>query len=158
MTRIQDMTSTQRQSWLVLLADGAVFLWFWQKMTVGFSVNPIEYGMREFGGIIIGLIILTIILHVAISVTFEILTNEEKAKRDERDIEIERRGAFWGYRILQIGVGLTIAGMLMANSLGESFQMSISFETPVQIIFTLVVFSYLADLVKHGVMLYSYGR
>ena len=158
MTTIQDMTSTQRHSWLVLLADGAVFAWFWQKMTVGFSLNPIEYEMGEFGEIVFGLVVLTIILHVVISVVFDIVTKEQKAERDERDIEIERRGAFWGYRILQIGVGLTTVGMLMTSTLGDSFQSSILFETPVQIIFSLVVISYVADLVKHAVMIYGYGR
>jgi len=37
MTRIEDMSETQRQSWITLIADGAVFIWFWQKMTAGLS-------------------------------------------------------------------------------------------------------------------------
>jgi len=28
MTKIKDMTSTQRNSWMMLLANGAVLLWF----------------------------------------------------------------------------------------------------------------------------------
>jgi len=158
MTGIQDMTSTQRQSWLVLLADGAVFVWFWQKMTTGLSPIPLAYDMREFGGIVVGIIVLTIVLHIAISIVFEVMTKSENRKKDERDIAIERRGAFWGYRILQVGLGVVVVGMLMSAAIGEDYQAVISFSSPVQIIFGLIVTSYVADLVKHGVMIHGYGR
>ena len=88
MTKIQDMGSTQRNSWLVLLADGAVFTWFWQKMTVGISPIPIAYDMREFGEIVIGVIILTVILHAVIASIFEFTTGSEKSERDERDLSL----------------------------------------------------------------------
>ncbi len=158
MTRISDMSSTQRKAWLIVLADGAVFLWFWQKMTVGLSLNPIGYDIGEFGRIIFGLVVLTVILHVVIAGIFDHLARKGENGRDERDIEIERRGAFWGYRVLQIGVGIITIGILMSASFEIGFQPSVLFETPVQIIFFLIVFSYIADLVKHGVMIYGYGR
>ena len=158
MTTIQDMTSTQRHSWLVLLADGAVFAWFWQKMTVGLSPLPIAYDMREFGKIVVGIIILTIVLHVVILIIFEMSAKDKNSKRDERDVAIERRGAFWGYRILQIGLGVVIVGMLMSGAIGEDYQALIAFSSPVQIIFGLIVISYVADLVKHAVMIHGYGR
>lgn len=156
MTKIQDMTRTQRQSWLVLLADGAVFVWFWQKMTIGLSPVPIDYDMRAFGEIVVGIILLTIALHIAISVTFEIVSKQEDTGRDERDIGIERRGSFWGYRILQIGLGVVVVGVLMSATFGADYQAPIQFSSPVQIIFGLLVASYLADLAKHAVMIYSY--
>lgn len=158
MTRLQDMSSTQRHSWLVLLADGAVFAWFWQKMTVGLSPVPINYDMRDFGEIVIGIIILTIALHVSISIIFEIVSKTEESGRDERDINIERRGVFWGYRVLQIGLGVVVVGMLMSSAFGTDYQAPIQFSSPVQIIFGLIVISYVADLVKHGVMIHGYGR
>lgn len=158
MTKIQDMTSTQRHSWLVLLADGAVFTWFWQKMTVGFSPRPIDYDMSEFGEIVLGIIILTIALHIAISIVFEVVSKAQNSMRDERDIAIERRGAFWGYRILQLGLGVVVVGMLLSASFGSDYKAPIIFESPVQIIFGLIVTSYVADLVKHAVMLHGYGR
>lgn len=157
-TSIKDMTSTQRHSWLVLLADGAVFAWFWQKMTVGLSLVPIDYDMRSFGEIVLGIIILTIVLHVAISIVFEIKVKDDDSGRDERDINIERRGAFWGYRILQFGLGVVIVGMLLSAGFGEDYQAPIAFSSPVQIIFGLIVTSYVADLVKHAVMIHGYGR
>lgn len=127
-------------------------------MTVGLSPIPINYDMREFGEIVVGIIILTIILHVAISIAFEIASKTEETGRDERDIDIERRGAFWGYRILQIGLGVVIVGMLMSAAIGADYQAPIQFSSPVQIIFGLIVTSYVADLVKHAVMLHGYGR
>ncbi|MEP4051819.1 MAG: hypothetical protein ABJN22_06215 [Litorimonas sp.] len=158
MTKIQDMTSTQRHSWLVLLADGAVFAWFWQKMTVGLSPVPIDYNMQDFGKIVVGIIILTVALHIVISIVFELVAKDDDAGRDERDIAIERRGAFWGYRILQIGLGVVVVGMLMSGAIGEDYQAPIQFSNPVQIIFGLIVTSYVADLVKHAVMIHGYGR
>jgi len=158
MTHIQDMSSTQRQSWLILLADGAVFFWFWQKMTVGLSPIPIDYDMGQFGGIIFGVVVLTIILHAVIAGVFEQATRKVDEGKDERDIEIERRGSYWGYRILQIGVGVIVVGMLMGATFGADYQAPIQFSTPVQIIFGLMVFSYVADLTKHAVMIHGYGR
>lgn len=158
MTSIQDMTSTQRNSWLVVLADGAVFAWFWQKMTVGLSPIPIDYDMAEFGTIVFGIIFLTIVLHIVISVTIELSVKKSKNERDERDIAIERAGAFWGYRIMQIGLGVVVVGMLMNAAIGGDYQAPIQFSTPVQIIFGLIVTSYVADLTKHAVMLHGYGR
>lgn len=137
---------------------GAVFAWFWQKMTVGLSPVPIAYDMGEFGEIVVGIIILTIILHVAISIVFEMSAKDKKSKRDERDVAIERRGSFWGYRTLQIGLGVVIVGMLMSGAIGEDYQALIAFSSPVQIIFGLIVISYVADLVKHAVMIHGYGR
>jgi len=158
MTSLQDMNAAQRQSWLILLADGAVFAWFWQKMTVGLSPFPIDYDIGEFGEIILGLIILTIALHIAISVTFEMVGKKADNTKDERDIAIERRGAFWGYRFLQIGVGVITVGVLMSAGFGEEYRTDLRFDTPVQIVFWLAVISYVADLIKHGVMIYGYGR
>jgi hypothetical protein len=152
------MTSTQRNSWMVLLADGAVFVWFWQKMTYGLSPVPVTNNMDEFGRIVIGIIILTIALHIAISIVFEVTSNSKDRGKDERDIAIERRGAFWGYRILQVGLGVVVVGMLMNGAFGGDYQAPITFSNPVEIIFGLIVTSYVADLVKHAVMIHGYGR
>ncbi len=158
MTRIEDMSSTQRQAWLVLLADGAVFVWFWQKMTSGLTVRPINYDISDFGAIIVGVVILTIILHAAIAAIFDIMSKSEKTARDERDVEIERRGSHIGYRILQFGIGAVIVLMLTGAGMDGGFEQPIELIIPVQIIFALMVVSYIADLVKHAVMIHGYGR
>ena len=72
MTRIEDMSETQRQSWITLLADGAVFIWLWQKMTIGLSPQVVHSGMGEFGALIIRAIIITVILHAVIASIFEL--------------------------------------------------------------------------------------
>ena len=46
----------------------------------------------------------------------------------------------------------------MTAAFGEDYQAPLNFETPVQIIFYLMVISYIADLVKHVVIIYRYGR
>ena len=158
MTKIQDMSSTQRNIWLVLLVDGAVFALFWQKMTVGLSPIPIAYDMREFSEIVLGVILLTVILHIVISSIFQIASGSEKSGRDERDVLIERQGSVWGYRILQIGLGVVVVGMLLSAAVDEGYNFLIAFSSPVQIIFGLMVASYVADLVKHAVMIHGYGR
>jgi len=155
---IQDMTHTQRNSWLVLLADGAVFAWFWQKMTIGFSPVPIDYDMKKFGEIVIGIIFLTIVLHIVISVIFDLSSKGTDSGRDERDIAIERRGAYWGYRVLQVGLAVVVVGILISAGFGYDYLKPIQFSSPVQIIFGLIVTSYIADLTKHAVMIHGYGR
>jgi len=61
------MSETQRQSWITLLADGAVFIWIWQKMTIGLSPQVVHNDMGEFGALIIRAIIITVILHAVIA-------------------------------------------------------------------------------------------
>lgn len=158
MTTIQDMTPTQRHSWLVLLADGAVSAWFWQKMIVGRPPVPINYDMRELGEIVLGVIMLTIALHVVISIVFEVMVKDDDSGRDERDIDIEHRGSYWGYRILQIGLGVVVVGTFLSARFDSDYQAPITFSSHVQIIFGLIVASYVADLVKHVVMIHVYGR
>ena len=158
MAKIQDMSRTERQSWLVVLADGTVFFWLWQKMTTGLSPVPIAYDMDQFGKIVLSAVALTVVLHVIISTIFELSANDKKGGRDERDDLIERRGAFWGYRILQTGIGIVVVGMLLAAVKGEGISTLYAISTPVQIIFALMITSYVADLVKHGVMIHGYGR
>jgi len=156
MTRIEDMSERERQSWVVLLADGAVFAYFWQKMTIGLSPRPVYTDMGEFGEIIIGVIIVTIILHAVIASIFEMRKRKEPYETDERDIQIERKGAHWGYRLMQYGVGTVIFIMFMHAVIGEGYTPPISVKTPVEIIFWLMVVSYVADLVKHGIMILAY--
>ena len=127
-------------------------------MTVGLSPVPIAYDIREFGEIVMGVVILTVTLHIVISIVIDVNSKSKKTGRDERDIAIERRGAFWGYRILQIGVGVVVIGMLMNSAVDEGYYALITFSSPVQIIFGLIVTSYVADLVKHAVMIHGYGR
>jgi len=105
MTKIEDMSEPQRQAWITLLADGAVF---------------------------------------------------DAFEKDERDIEIERKGAHWGYRLMQWGVGGIIVMIFLHHMGGSDFVAPISIEKTAEIIFALLVVSYVADLVKQGIMIWAY--
>ncbi|MGJ8563222.1 MAG: hypothetical protein ACSHXY_06685 [Alphaproteobacteria bacterium] len=156
MTKIEDMSEMERQSWITLLADGFVFAYFWQKTTHGFSPRLIHTDMADFGIIIIGVVIMTIIAHTAIALTFEARKRKEPYDKDERDIQIERKGAHWGYRLMQYGIGGVIVTMFLHAGVGEAYTPPISIKTPAEIIFALMVVSYVADLVKHGIMILAY--
>ena len=67
MTKIEDMSEPQRQAWITLLADGAVFAYFWSKTTIGLSPKLIHTNIKEFGGIILSVVIVTVILHAVIA-------------------------------------------------------------------------------------------
>ncbi len=156
MTRIEDMSETQCQSWITLLADGAVFIWIWQKMTIGLSPQVVHNDMGEFGALIIRAIIITVILHAVIASIFELRKRKEAYEKDERDIQIEHKGAHAGYGILQFGVGGIMYMMFMHNWLEADYTPTFSMQTPVEIIFALLVVSYVASLVKYGVMIFAY--
>lgn len=156
MTRIEDMSEPQRQAWITLLADGAVFVWFWQKLTIGLSPKLIHTNIEEFGEVILGVIFITIILHAVIASIFDLRKRKEPYEKDERDALIERRGAHWGYRLMQWGVGGVIVTMFLHHAIGFDYKPPISIHKPAEIIFALIVVSYVADLVKHGIMILAY--
>ncbi|MEP1229196.1 MAG: hypothetical protein ABJG88_00830, partial [Litorimonas sp.] len=154
--KIEDMSETQRQAWVTLLADGAVFAYFWSKTTIGLSPKLIHTNMDEFGAIIIGVVIATIITHAVIASIFDMRSRKEAHEKDERDIAIERKGAQWGYHIMQWGVGGVILTMLMHHGIGIDYKPPISIQKPAEIIFALLVVSYIADLAKQAVMITAY--
>ena len=156
MTRIEDMSEGERQAWITLIADGAVFAWFWQKSTIGLSPKLIHTNIEEFGAILLGVVFLTIILHAVIASIFDIRKRKGDVEIDERDVEIERKGAHWGYRLMQWGVGGIIVTMVMHAGIGPDYVPPISIEKPAEIIFALLVVSYTADLVKQGLMIQAY--
>ena len=156
MTNIEDMSEPERQAWITLLADGAVFAYFWSKTTIGLSPKLIHTNINEFGEIILGVVIVTVILHAVIAAIFDMRKRKEPYQKDERDITIEHKGAHWGYRLMQWGVGGVIVTLLLHNLIGADYIPPISIQKPAEIIFALLVVSYIADLVKQGVMIWAY--
>jgi len=155
MTKIEDMSEPQRQAWITLLADGAVFAYFWSKTTMGLSPQLIHTNMEEFSGIILSVVIATVIVHSVIGAIFDMRKRKEPYEKDERDITIERKGAHWGYRLMQWGVGGIIVTLLLHNLISD-YSPPISIQKPAEIIFALMVVSYVADLVKQGIMIWAY--
>ncbi len=156
MTKIEDMSESERQAWITLIADGAVFIWFWNKMTVGLSPRPIHTNMDEFGSIVLGVVIFTVILHAIIATVFDLRKRKEKYQKDERDSLIEGNASKWGYTIMQWGVGIIIVTMFLHTLIGPDYTPPVPFQKPVEIIFALMVVSYIADLVKYGLMVKAY--
>lgn len=156
MTKIEDMSEPERQAWITLLADGAVFAWLWSKTTIGLSPQLIHTNIEEFGKIILGVVIVTVILHAVIASIFDMRKRKEPYEKDERDITIERKGAHWGYRLMQWGVGGVIITLLAHSLIGTSYKPPVSIQKPAEIIFALLVVSYVADLVKQGIMIWAY--
>ena len=156
MTKIEDMSEPVRQAWITLLADGVVFAYFWSKTTIGFSPKLIHTEMKDFGEVILGVVIATVILHAIIASIFDMRKRKEAYEKDERDITIERKGAHWGYRLMQWGVGGVIITLLAHNLIGIDYKPPVSIQKPAEIVFALLVVSYVADLVKHGIMIWTY--
>ena len=156
MTKIEDMSEPQRQAWITLLADGAVFVYFWSKTTIGLSPQLIHTNIEEFGEIILSVVIATVILHAVIASIFDMRKRKEAYEKDERDITIERKGAHWGYRLMQWGVGGVIVTLLLHNVVGADYAPPSPIQKPAEIIFVLIIVSYVADLVKQAVVIWAY--
>ena len=156
MTRIADMSEPQRQAWITLLADGAVFTYLWSKSTIGLSPKLIHTQMEEFGGIILGVIIVTVICHAVMSAIFDMRKRKEPCETDERDIAMERKGAHWAYRIMQFGIGAIIVTLLLHHSAWSDYAPPMSMKTPAEIIFALLVVSYIAGLAKQAIVIWAY--
>ena len=156
MTILDDMTETERQSWITLIADGLVFLWFWKAMAPGWSLVPQRFSPAEAGGLFFKLVIVTIIYHAIISAVFEIRRRHDGVDEDERDIEIQSAGSRLGYTLLQLGLGAVIISALLSYVAGENYIGPVTLDTPVQFLFALVFISYVADLARHGLIVYRY--
>lgn len=156
MTRIEDMSEPQRQSWITLLADGAILVWFWQTMSEGYGLLPQHFSPAQISGIFIKLVIITILLHAGIAIAFEMRKRKERFQKDERDAEIARKGSHAGFWLLQIGVGFLIVTLLAQYVIGDTYQGPVSVIKPVEMIYFLCVISYLSDLYRHATILWAY--
>lgn len=156
MSIVESMSEPERQSWVTLLADGLVFLWFWSAIAPGWSLNPTNFSPSETGELFLKLIIVAIFYNAVIGAVFSLRRRHNGVESDERDLEIQSFGSRVGYTALQLGVGLVIIGMLMSYVFGDDFTGSLNFDTPVEILFSLVFISYVADLLRHGVIVARY--
>lgn len=156
MTLIEDMSEPERQSWITLLADGAVFVYFMKQMTGGWSLTPIDYGRSEVAGVFASIVILTIVLHTVIAIIFEIRKNKDGLAKDERDQNIARAGNRNAYWLMQAGVGVLVVTLLIQFVVGDAYMGPISVIKPVEMIFGLAFVSYVSDLVKHATILLGY--
>lgn len=146
MTRVEDMSEPQRQSWITLIADGMVFIWFLRRMLDGQSLVTLSPG--ELIGVFVIVIGWTIAAHIIIALVFETRKKGKGQQADERDADIARRGDRTGYYVLCGFVNVFIFGYLVENAAGEDFQGPISVASPTAVFFWLMVAAYVADLSK----------
>lgn len=157
MTRLQTMSEPERESWVTFIADALVFAWFVKVMLANWTSVPEAKTPRELAEIYITLVVITIIYHVVISLVFAIRRRRDGVESDERDTHIQGEGSNAGYKTLEFGVGMVIIIGLLCFIAGDSYIPPFRIDTPVQFIFALTAVSYVASLIKHGVILLRYG-
>lgn len=158
MTLIKDMSETERQSWMTLIADVSVFYWFWQKMTYGrmpsFRIERYEPGVLL--SIFITAIVLTIILHVVIASIFGLQKGDDDDEGvDERDITIQRKGAAYGFGFLAVAINIILGQMLLENTI-EGYEFALSLNHMSHMFFVLMAITFIGDIIKNGVMVMAY--
>lgn len=156
MSIIADMSEPERQSWVTLLADGLVFMWFWKTIAPGWSFVPDNFTPSETADLFIKLVIVTIFYHTVISIVFALRRRNGDVAKDERDLEIQSFGTRVGYLALHFGVGFIIVTALLSYIVGDAYSPPVALTTPVQFILALTFLSYVADLLRHGVAVTRY--
>ncbi|MGB0906932.1 MAG: hypothetical protein ACPGVT_05510 [Maricaulaceae bacterium] len=157
MVRIEDMSELERQSWITLLADIAVFGYFKSKMTNGFEL--VTHSASDLGAIYIALIIATIIMHIVIASIFTVRKRDE-VDADERDREIESRGDRAGFWCVTILVNIIIFTLLAEYTFPDTdyYNPPMSVMGPSNMFFALISVMFIGDIVKRAVMVWEYRR
>ena len=163
MTRIEDMSETQRKAWMTLIVDVAVFLYFIKAMTTDFAVDTLSSGALI--SLFIGIIVITIIMHAVIASIFAVRKNaDEPDFKDERDIKIERKGASYGFYFLAIFLNIIVGHIILQNSIegleGElgDYQGPFDFRNTSHLVFALLSAAFIGDIIKNGIMILSYRK
>lgn len=162
MTLIEDMSETQRQAWITLIVDMAVFVVFLKGMTTGKSIDTLS--AAQLSSFVIGLIVTTIVLHIIIQSVFALRKRGEPDDdfKDERDIRIERKGASYGFYVLSVLLSILIGHIVIQNGLdsipkiSEKHQSFFDYTNTSHLVFALILASFLADIVKNGIMILAY--
>lgn len=158
MTKIEDMSETERQSWSTLIVDSFVFVWFLNQTTYGswMNVDILNRPAGEIMQIFIGLIIVTVILHAIIASVFAVRQRQENVlEKDERDIDIERKGAALGYGFLVLAINVIIVTQLLQYTLAD-YEPPLSLIEPPHMFFALMCTAFIGDIIKNGVMVLAY--
>ena len=141
MTLIENMSEPERQSWATLIADICVFSIFLKSMTGGRLPTNLHINTHSSGelvGLYIWIIVATIIIHAVIASIFAMRVKGEGFERDERDIEIERKGARNGFWVVSIAINIVIFQLLVEQSLSSDYQPLFSVLSPNNMFFALM--------------------
>ena len=161
MTLIENMSEPERQSWATLIADICVFSIFLKSMTGGrlptnFHINTHSPG--ELVGLYIWIIVATIIIHAVIASIFAMRVKGEGFERDERDIEIERKGARNGFWVVSIAINIVIFQLLVEQSLSSDYKPLFSVLSPNNMFFALMGTMFLGDIIYRATMVLAYRK
>ena len=161
MTLIEDMSETQRQAWATLIVDLFVFIYFLRAMTTSWSIDTLS--PVGLGSLMIGVIVTTIILHAVIATVFAARgRSEDEGLKDERDVQIERKGATYGFYFLAIFMNIIIGHILIQNGFDNLPNTTAGYAGPFDytntshLVFALTAAAFIGDIIKNGVMILAY--
>ena len=159
MALIADMSEPERQSWITLIADVCVFSIFIKSMTSGQFLNGFSVDNNDAAGLVgvyILVIVAAIIIHSIIAGIFAMRGKVSGLERDERDIEIERKGARNGFWVVSIAINIVIFQLLVENSLPSGYEPLFSVTSPSHMFFALMATMFLGDIVYRATMVFAY--
>lgn len=161
MTKIEDMSETQRQAWTTLIVDSFVFLYFLKNITTDWSIDTLSSG--RLTELFLGVIITTIILHAVIASVFAARKRaEDEDIKDERDIEIERKGASYGFGFLAVFLNIIVGHIVLENSINglenvtAGYTGLFTFTNPSHLVFALLSAAFIGDIIKNATMILAY--
>ncbi len=159
MTLIKDMSEPERRSWANLIVDICVFSVFLKSMLSGtlprsFGINT--HSPSELVGLYIWIIIVTIIMHAIIAGIFAVRAKSEVYEKDERDADIERRGARNGFWFVSIAINIIIFQLLVEHSLPEDYKPLFSVLSPNNLFFALMGTMFVGDIIYRATMVRAY--
>ena len=156
MSRLETMSTPERESWATFIADGLVFAWFLKILLANWTSEPGLRTPEDLTSVYVTLIVITIIYHAVISAVFSAYRRQKGIASDERDVMIQGQGFRAGYLALQLGCGFVLIIGLLSFIAGSEYLSPIRIDTPVQFILGLTAVSYVASLIRHGVILWRY--
>ncbi len=158
MTLVENMSEPERRSWATLIVDVTVFFVFLKSMLSKGGVENLPAG--ELVGLYIWIIVASIILHVIIAGVFASRVKTSGYESDERDVEIERRGARNGFWVVGIAINIIIFMFLMETAYPAEYGPipGLSFLTPSHMFFALMGTMFLGDIVYRATMVQAYRQ
>ncbi|PHS38613.1 MAG: hypothetical protein COA91_07550 [Robiginitomaculum sp.] len=158
MTLVENMSEPERRSWATLIVDVTVFFVFLKSMLRKGGVENLS--ASELIGLYIWIIVATVILHVIIASVFAARVKNSGYESDERDVEIERKGARIGFWVVGTAINIIIFMFLMENAFPGDYGPipGLSFLTPSHMFFALMGTMFLGDIAYRATMVHAYRQ
>jgi len=158
MNLIENMSEPERRSWATLIVDVTVFSIFMKAMLGKGGVENLSGG--ELVGLYVWIIVATIIMHAIIAGIFASRVKTAGYESDERDVEIERKGARNGFWVVGIAINIIIFMLLMENTFPGEYSPipGLSFLLPSHMFFALMGTMFLGDIIYRATMVQAYRR